>query len=51
MQFLKIEIIAHGYVGMAHTNLDRGLGGVSVGRNLTRSSRLLVIINLVLATP
>jgi hypothetical protein len=33
------------------TNLDCGSGGVSVGRNLTRSLGLLVAITRVVATP
>jgi hypothetical protein len=33
------------------TNLDHGLGGVSIGRNLTRSLGLLVAITRVVATP
>jgi hypothetical protein len=48
---LSMNVIKGGIVIGSITNLGCGLGGVSVGRNLSRSSRLLATNTRVVGTP
>jgi len=48
---LSMNVIKGGIVIGSITNLGCGLGGVSVGRNLSRSSRLLATNTRVVRTP